>query len=40
MIKYLRKTTIHWVNRIIMILGSSDPAQKKASKIAVSVHMW
>jgi len=27
MIKYLRKTTADWVKRIIVISGSSDPAQ-------------
>jgi len=25
--KYLCKTAVNWVNRIIRILGSSDPAQ-------------
>jgi len=27
MIEYLRQTAVHWVNRIIMTSGSSDPAQ-------------
>jgi len=27
MIEYLCKTTVYWVNRIIMISGSSDAAQ-------------
>jgi len=26
-IEYLHETTVDWVNRIIMISGSSDPAQ-------------
>jgi len=37
----LRETAVDWVNRIVMISGSSDPAQYLSAKIAISAHaLW